>query len=326
MKHFIHIIAFILLLPCIAQAQDVASTRLQRFQQLFAEKPYWICVKSYRRCTINEGEIVSATDYVSAKNGNDVGDKFHFEGSVYTKYDAETDYKFARPEFNTTLYTQTKAKVWNVHHLSLLNDGSIVMRKNNSEVVSQNEYPYAIVLAPITEEHFEDVKEEKHNAISPTLEEYFHDAQPLPRNIKKILRREECWVETYEHCELKDGVVRVVGFMVGGGINTIRKFSRGFKGKYYSIRGHSIGSKKIDEGKFCLHKDDFLYYLDGDIIYIPRETLTTDGRMGYYRLTPSEHSFDKTKELICEAGKNMKFGRGWGMKMDKYYPLPHKEQ
>lgn len=51
-----------------------------------------------------------------------------------------------------------------------------------------------------------------------SLEEYFSNAQPIPRNIKKILHSVECWKESSGLCDVVDGVVRIADFRVGGGL------------------------------------------------------------------------------------------------------------
>lgn len=318
LKHLI--IVIIILMPCIAQAQDDTTTKLQRLQQLIAENPYWICVKSFSKCTIKDGEIVNATN---AEGRRRIGYKFHFDNSYYTQYHTSLDDKFTRKEFNDTLYDRGRTLKWDAHlqYISPLNDGSIVIKEKDAISINHNTYMIAMVLSPITKEQFEKTE----STTSPTLEEYFYDAQPIPRNIKKILRKEECWIERYEHCELKDGVVRVLGFMVGGGRQTARKFTRGFKGEYYSIIDNSTGRNKIKKGKFQFHKDDFLYYLDGDIIYIPHENLATDGYISYYRLTPSKHSFEKTIQLLHNPYKERTEQKTRGFaKPNRYFPNSHK--
>ena len=101
-----------------------------------------------------------------------------------------------------------------------------------------------------------------------SLEEYFCDAQPIPRNIKKILHSVECWKESSRLCDVVDGVVRIADFRVGGSYkHTIRRFTRGFKGEYYSHYYNSAGMLKVQEGEFRLHKKKLLYYLEA-ILFI----------------------------------------------------------
>ena len=135
-----------------------------------------------------------------------------------------------------------------------------------------------------------------------SLEEYFCDAQPIPRNIKKILHSVECWKESSRLCDVVDGVVRIADFRVGGSYkHTIRRFTRGFKGEYYSHYYNSAGMLKVQEGEFRLHKKNLLYYLDGDIIYIPRIKPKKDKTTLYYRLTPCKMSFLHMKNRISYA-------------------------
>lgn len=133
-----------------------------------------------------------------------------------------------------------------------------------------------------------------------SLEEYFCDAQPIPRNIKKILHSVECWKESSRSCDVVDGVVRIAGLRVGGSSkHTIRRFTRGFKGEYYSRYYNSAGRLKVQEGEFRLHKKNLLYYLDGDIIYIPRINPKKDKTTAYYRLTPCRMNFSQMKQRIA---------------------------
>ena len=133
-----------------------------------------------------------------------------------------------------------------------------------------------------------------------SLEEYFSNAQPIPRNIKKILHSVECWKESSRSCDVVDGVVRIAGLSVGGSSkHTIRRFTRGFKGEYYSRYYNSAGRLKVQEGEFRLHKKNLLYYPDGDIIYIPRINPKKDKTTAYYRLTPCRMNFSQMKQRIA---------------------------
>lgn len=87
----------------------------------------------------------------------------------------------------------------------------------------------------------------------------------------------------------------------GGYKHTIRRFTRGFKGEYYSRYYNSAGMLKVQEGEFRLHKKNLLYYLDGDIIYIPRIKPKKDKTTLYYRLTPCKMSFSHMKYRISYA-------------------------
>ena len=144
-----------------------------------------------------------------------------------------------------------------------------------------------------------------------SLEEYFSNAQPIPRNIKRILHSVECWKESSRSCDVVDGVVRIAGLRVGGvEKNTIRRFTRGFKGEYYSRYYDSAGWLKVQEGEFRLHKKNLLYYLDGDIIYIPRINPKKDKTTAYYRLTPCRMNFSQMKQRIANPIISQPSSRG----------------
>lgn len=303
MKRLSLILVFALL-AAVAVAQNDAEAKRQRLKQLFAEKPYWECVKFYKRCVIRNNEIAEVVE--EQTEGQPIGEIFNFDTTKYTRYQPSPRYWLQRKEFDDTTYIKKETMRWTIKGIILLDDGRIAMCESHlrGALINRNEITNVKLLAPITEEQFERTKPTARNdGAAPTLEEYFHDAQPIPRNIKKILRSAKCWTETAEACTIKDGVVRVIGSSEGYagvrkftlGYAGVRKFTRGFKGEYFI----KTRNGRYNSGKFQLRKDDFRYYLDGDIIYIPHnQQYKGDNRLYYYRLTPSKYSFDGAKQRI----------------------------
>lgn len=293
MKRLSLILVFALL-AAVAVAQNDAEAKRQRLKQLFAEKPYWECVKFYKRCVIRNNEIAEVVEEQTGSRS--IGEIFNFDTTKYIRYQPSPRYWLQRKEFDDTTYVKKEIMRWTNKGIILLDDGRIAMFEPHlrGALINRNETTDVKLLAPITEEQFECTKPAARNdGAAPTLEEYFHDAQPIPRNIKKILRSAKCWTETAEACTIKDGVVRVIGS--SGGYAGVRKFTRGFKGECFI----KTQNRRYNRGKFQLRKDDFRYYLDGDIIYIPHnQQYEKDNSLYYYRLTPSKYSFDGAKQRI----------------------------
>lgn len=290
MFRVLYILVLLLLLqvsPAIAQLKEYNDYKsYSPFYDVFIKTPYWVTVKHYEKCVIKDGEIID----VFKKGITPARIIYHFEGKNRTMYKPDKTDKFAHAKFNVQVYRKNSATKWSITKMKMLKNGNIALFGQDwfiRRASKTNEYEDVVVLTPLTEEQFR--KALSPDPVTPTLEEYFSEAKRVPRNLKKVLREKECWQEYCEACKVEDGVVKVLG-KDGSKPSTIRRFTKGYEGDYFTYSDEEW--KVYQMGKFSLNRRDFLYSLGEDIIYLPRESLSSNDTIYYYKLHPSTADYE----------------------------------
>ncbi len=284
----------------IATKKDTTTSNIAKYNisQEIEPNSLWECTSVFLKGTFYRGKITGT----STRHHACVGQIFLFDSTQYTIYHKGNkdllNRKFRRTEFNKLTELARRYKV--AKRLRVLADGTIALINSSQNKLGPSQEDI-LILTKIPEPQHKLIYNNINRTEPPTLEEYFYDAEPIPDNIEEILSSTPCWHEQSEVCQVKDGVIRVVGNYpyYHKDNQCVRRFKKGLRGEYYSCLRKDFYSKiTSNSGKFKLDPKDLLYIHNGSIIYINHEKLSTDGETYYYMLTPCKESYEEEVKKI----------------------------